>query len=138
MGSQIDELLEKYWNGETSLEEEKRIKDHFKSTPTLSQDGKYFRYLAKEKNTTYEGPMVFKKSKTWLSVAATVTVGVITAALAINEANKDPFAIDDPQKALQATREALMMISSSLNEAQDHTMELTKINKAKEELQEDS
>lgn len=139
MGSQIDDLLEKYWKGETSLEEEKVIKSHFKSNPALTEDGSYFRFLAKQKEGTYEGSKAQPKSnKTWLSAAATITIGLVTALLVFNDAKKDPFAIDDPQEALEATRKALMMIGGELNEGQQHTMELTKINKAKEELQDES
>ena len=78
------------------------------------------------------------KSKTWLSAAATITIGLITAVLVFNDANKDPFAEEDPEKALEATRNALMMIGAGLNEGQIHAMELTKFNKAKEELQKES
>ncbi|WP_421762866.1 hypothetical protein [Ekhidna sp.] len=138
MGSQIDKLLEKYWNGETSLEEEKVIKRHFKSNPALSNEGHYFRYLANKKSAKYEGSKSITSKKTWISAAATITIGVLTAALVFNDAKKDPFAIEDPEKALQATREALMMIGSELKQGQNHTLELTKINKAKEELQEES
>ncbi len=138
MESQIDKLLQKYWNGDTSLEEEQVIKSHFKSNPSLNNESHYFRYLANQKSVKYEKPKAFNKKKTWVSVAATVTVGIITAALVFNDANKDPFAIEDPEKALQATKEALMMISSELKQGQNHTLELTKINKAKEELKEDS
>ncbi len=138
MGSQIDKLLEKYWNGETSLEEEKVIKSHFKSNPALNNEGHYFRFLAKQKTQKYEGSKAISRKKAWLSAAATITIGVITAALVFNDAKKDPFAIDDPEKAFQATKKALMMIGSELNQGQNHTLELTKINKAKEELQEDS
>lgn len=138
MGSQIDKLLEKYWNGETSLEEEKVIKSHFKSNPALNNEGHYFRYLAKQQAQKYEGSKAMSTRKAWLSAAATITIGVITAALVFNDAKKDPFAIDDPEKAFQATKEALMMIGAELNQGQSHTLELTKINKAKEELQEES
>ncbi|MEQ9467106.1 MAG: hypothetical protein RLN88_06805 [Ekhidna sp.] len=139
MGSQIDKLLEKYWQGETSLEEEKVIKSHFKSNPGLNNESHYFRYLANQKLVKYEGSSrISRKKATWLSAAATVTIGIITAALVFNDAKKDPFAIEDPEKALQATKEALMMISSELNQGQDHTLELTKFNKAKEELEEES
>ncbi|NQZ77219.1 MAG: hypothetical protein HRT61_14130 [Ekhidna sp.] len=138
MGSQIDKLLEKYWNGETSLEEETLIKEHFKKNPALGNEGQYFRYLADQKKVSYEGSTSTLRKKTWLSAAATITIGLITAGLVFNDAKKDPFAIDDPEKALQATKEALLMIGSELKQGQDHTLELTKINKAKEELQDDS
>lgn len=138
MGSQIDKLLEKYWNGETSLEEEAVIKDHFKKNPSLASDGHYFRYLARQKEVQYEGKKSFRNHKAWLSAAATISIGLITAVLVFNDAKKDPFAIDDPEKALRATKEALMMIGSELNEGQSHTLELRKFNKAEEELKEDS
>ncbi|WP_420318286.1 hypothetical protein [Ekhidna sp.] len=138
MGSQIDKLLEKYWNGETSLEEEKVLKAHFKSNPALTNEGHYFRYLSKEKSVKYEGVKNSSKKRAWISAAATITIGIITAALVFNDANKDPFAIEDPEKAFEATKNALMMISGELQEGQNHTLELTKFNKAKEELQEDS
>ena len=139
MGSQIEDLLEKYWKGETNLEEEKIIKRHFKSNPALSGDGTYFRYLAKQKEMKFEGSKsIIQNKKTWLSAAATITIGIVTAALVFNDARKDPFAIDDPEKAFQATKEALMMIGAEINEGQNHAMELIKFNKAKEELQEET
>ena len=138
MGSQIDKLLEKYWKGETSLEEEKVVKAHFKSNVSLTNEGQYFRFLEKQKATKFEGSRAVSRQKAWLSAAATVTIGLVTAALVFNDAKKDPFAIDDPEKAFQAAREVLMMIGSELNQGQNHTLELTKINKAKKELQEDS
>ena len=138
MGSQIDKLLEKYWNGETSLEEERVIKAHFKSNPALTSEGHYFRYLANEKQVKYEGSKGINKKRAWLSAAAAITVGLITAVLVFNDANKDPFAIEDPEKAFEATKNALMMISGELKEGKEHTLELSKFNKAQEELQEDS
>ena len=139
MGSQIDNLLEKYWKGETSLDEEAVIKSHFRSNPSLTGDGTYFRYLSKQKEVKIEKPKsIMKSKKTRFSAAATITIGVITAVLILNDARKDPFAIEDPEKAFQATKNALMMIGTEINQGQKHTLELTKINKAKEELQEDS
>ena len=139
MESQIEELLHKYWEGETSLEQEQLIKSYFKSNPSLSHEGHYFRYLNKQRQMSMEQSNdKSKTSRTWLSAAATITIGLITAFLVFNEANKDPFAEEDPEKAPEATRNALMMIGAGLNEGQIHAMELTKFNKAKEELQEDS
>ncbi len=138
MESPIEQLIEKYWNGETTLEEEKRVKSHFVENPALSKESDYFRFLKKEQEVKFN-PKVKKNSRrTWLSAAATVAIGLITAALVLQESNKDPFAIEDPQRALEETRRALMMIGSGLNEGQSYALELTKINKAKEELKEES
>jgi len=138
MESPIEQLIEKYWNGETSLDEEKRVKKHFRNNPALSKESDYFRFLKKEQEVTFDQKVSKNSKRTWLSAAATIAVGLITAALVLQESQKDPFAIDDPQQALEETRRALMMIGSGLNEGQSYAMELTKINKAKNELQEDS
>jgi hypothetical protein len=138
MESPIEELIEKYWNGETTLSEEKRVKDHFKINPALSKESEYFRFLKKEQEVTFDKKVSKNSKKTWLSAAATIAVGLITAALVLQESNKDPFAIDDPEQALEETKRALMMIGLGLNEGQSYAMELTKINKAKDELKEES
>ena len=134
MESRIKELLEKYWAGETSLEEEKIIQEYFKENPSLTEEGQYFRAIAANQKLTYKGevpgkPKIFRKQ--WLSVAATVAVGVITAIIALDNSRKDdPFAVTDPQEAYEVTRQALMMISSNLNETRQYPAELSKINKA--------
>lgn len=138
MESPIEELIDKYWNGETTLEEEKRVKEHFKLNPALSKESQYFRFLKKEQEVRFDQKVRKNSKRTWLSAAATIAVGLITAALVLQESKEDPFAIDDPEKALEETRRALMMIGSGLNEGQSYAMELTKINKAKDELKEDS
>ena len=138
MGSPIDELLEKYWNGETTLEEEQQVKSHFKSNPGLTKESEYFRFLKKEQDVKFERKVSKNSKRTWLSAAATVAVGLITALLVLQESNKDPYAIDDPEKALEETKRALLMIGSGLNEGQSYAMELTKINKAKDQLEEES
>ncbi len=134
MESRIKELLDKYWAGETSLEEEKVIKQYFKENPSITEEGQYFRAIAANKKLTYNGevpgkPRIFKKQ--WLSVAATVTIGVFTALVALDSSRKeDPFAVTDPKEAYEVTRQALMMISSNLNESRQYPAELNKINKA--------
>lgn len=138
MESQIDKLLEKYWKGETTLDEEKVIKAHFRNNPALSNESHYFRYLSNQKNVHYHKPSSMFGKKTWISAAATIAIGLMTAVLVFDDAKKDPFAIEDPEKAFEATKAALMMISGELQEGQSHTLELSKFNKAQEELQEDS
>lgn len=139
MGSQINELIEKYWNGETSLEEEQMIKNHFKADPSLAMEGTYFRYLNKQKEKSMKEQQVASKvKKTWISAAATVTIGLLTAFLILNDSRKDPFAEENPEQAMEVARKALLMIGAGLNEGQNHAMELTKINKVKDELQKPS
>ncbi len=137
MESQIEKLIERYWKGETTLDEEKQIKMHFKTSPALSKESEYFRFLKKEREVKLDQKIKAPSRRRWIPAAATVTIGLITALLVIQE-SKDPYAINDPEKALEETRKALMMIGAGLNEGQSYAMELTKINKAKEELEEES
>ncbi|MEQ9404459.1 MAG: hypothetical protein RIM99_12775 [Cyclobacteriaceae bacterium] len=136
MESPIERLIEKYWNGETTLDEEKKVKQYFKTNPALSLESEYFRFLKKKQSIKFDQKVKKNSKRTWLSAAATVTIGLITALLVLQEA-KDPYAIDDPQKALEEAKKALMMIGSGLNDGQSYAMELNKINKAKEELKEE-
>ena len=51
----IEQLLEKYWNCETSLEEEKVLRDYFSSNASAeahSDAASLFRYFEKERNRT--------------------------------------------------------------------------------------
>ena len=134
----IDQLVEKYWNGETSIEEEKQVKAYFKANPALSKQAEYFRFLKKEQEVKFDHKAKNNAKRTWLSAAATIAVGILTAVLVLQERNKDPFAIEDPERALEETKKALMLIGAGLNEGQSYTLELSKINKAKEELSEES
>ncbi len=136
MESRIKALLDKYWAGETSLEEEAEIKAYFKENPSLSNDGQYFRAIAATGELKYKGdtPGKYKfPGRQWMSVAATVTIGLMVAIFAITDSRKeDPFAVTDPKEAYEVTKQALMMISSNLNESQMYSKELKKINKAEE------
>lgn len=140
MGSQIDQLMEKYWAGTTSLQEEEEIKDFYKNNPSLAPTGLYFRSLKKsaevESKKSFSNPRkpLFKR----LSVAATIVIGIVVGAVVLQDASKrNDFEIDDPQEAYEIVRSALMKMSSSMNEGAAYSGELKKLNKAEELLKKD-
>lgn len=140
MESQIDELIEKYWEGNTSLEEEKQIKAYFKENPSLAPQGLYFRDLEQKSkirsNQKFANPGK-KTLKAWMSVAATISIGVFVGLMVLRDAGqRNDFEIEDPQEAYEITKKALMMMSTSLNEGQVYSTELQKLNKAEEILKE--
>jgi len=52
---QLDELLQKYWNAETSLEEEQLLKEFFAREPVpeaLRETASLFRYFERQKNVS--------------------------------------------------------------------------------------
>ena len=140
MGSQIDKLMEKYWAGTTSLQEEEEIKVYFKENPSLAPTGLYFRSL--KKSAEVESKKSFSTPKRHLmrrfSVAATIIIGIAVGAVALQDANRqNDFEIDDPQEAYEIARTVLMKMSSSLNEGKAYSGELKKLYKAKELLKKD-
>ena len=124
--NKMEALLEKYFEGETSIAEENELKDYFSSSnvaPHLEQYRPLFGYFteAKEQKFTNEVLLVSKKRKiAWLSIAASIVVlmGVGTYSYfnenAVNE-NKELGTYDDPKEAFEATQKALAMLSDNVN-----------------------
>ncbi|MEP4532307.1 MAG: hypothetical protein ABJ004_04425 [Cyclobacteriaceae bacterium] len=135
MESRIKELQEKYWAGETTLAEEAELKAYFKSNPSLTAQGRYFQAVntkAKKPGVTFKHPRRAGWKSRW-SVAAAVLVGIMTAAIVIQDSRSgDNFLVEDPKEAYEITRKALMMVSSGLNEGKTYSKEIGHINKAEQ------
>ncbi|OMQ10054.1 hypothetical protein [[Flexibacter] sp. ATCC 35103] len=137
--NKIEDILEKYFQGETSIAEEKELKDYF-SSPNVAQHLEqykpmfgYFSQVKEQKSTqelknlarTDEAiPLKTKKRNVaWLSIAASVVVllGVGTY-FYVSEKNAPPAiaqselgTYDDPEEALAATQKALALLSNNVN-----------------------
>jgi hypothetical protein len=124
--NKIETLLEKYFQGETSIAEENQLRDYFSSpnvSPNLEQYKPIFGYLALAKEQNFEQKIVLKSKKrnlAWLSIAASVVVllGIGTYSYFnyynINQ-NQDLGTYDDPEIAFRETQKALSMLSTHLN-----------------------
>ena len=122
----IENLLEKYFEAETSIAEEKELKDYFASSdvaPPLEQYKPIFGYVvqAKQEQFTATIPLKTKKRKSvvWLSVAASVVVLLGVGLFTYNNYNQakseDLGTYDDPEVAFRETQKALALISESVN-----------------------
>ena len=83
----IKKLLEKYWAGESSVSEEREIKEYFKNNPSHANEGLYFAGLNKQKETkaanTFQHPGKKLDRNNWYSaIAAAVMLGIVAAATA--------------------------------------------------------
>ncbi|MFD2939917.1 hypothetical protein [Flavobacterium notoginsengisoli] len=128
--NKIEEILEKYFQGETSIAEENQLKEYFSSSNVaqhLEQYKPMFGYFsqAKEQKSTYEIPLQTKKRNVaWLSIAASAVVLLgIGSYFFVSEKN-DTTAVasqtelgtyDDPEEALKATQKALALLSNNVN-----------------------
>ena len=128
----IEKLIEKYFEGETSIAEETELKVYFSSSDVeqhLKQYQSIFNYLsqAKEQQSTQQillgstisdtkRPMVI-----WISMAASVLVMVGVGTYLFTKSNQQPTntdeygTYDNPEKALEETERALALVSEHLN-----------------------
>ncbi len=122
----METLLEKYFEGETSIVEENELKNYFSSpdvAPHLEQYKPLFGYFAEAKKENFEKdvPLISKKKKTaWLSIAASIAVLIGAGTYVYFNANEvkennELGTYENPKEALEATQKALAMLSNNVN-----------------------
>jgi hypothetical protein len=122
--NRIETILEKYFQGETSISEEKELKNYFSSSDVaqhLEQYKPLFGYFSKAKNQEFSQSIPLqtkKRNVTWLSIAASVVVllGIITFSyLHQPEEKNDLGTYQSPEAAFEATQKALSLLSENVN-----------------------
>ena len=111
----IEKLLEKYLNAETTIAEEKELKNYFSQgnvAPHLEEYETLFGYFSTSKNERFTKTIQLKSRKLnwkWLSVAASIVllVSVYTG----YQKNQERKA----EKVMADTQMALGMLSANLN-----------------------
>ena len=160
---EIGQLLEKYWNCETSLEEEKVLRDYFNSSEVpdqLKDAADLFRFFEGERKRSLEENFdhdimrsVKKTERTtkvvsmvrWVQVAriaAGVFVVVVAGYFVRNEIIKSQEqqqaqvedTFDDPKDALEETKKALMLISKSFGKAKEGAGKINLFNEAEDKI----
>jgi len=119
----IENLLEKYFEGETTIAEENELRIYFGSSDVaqhLEQYKAMFGYFAKAKEQKFEQKIPLQSKKrnvAWLSIAASVVVllGMFTFYNYDVNQNQDLGTYDDPQKAFEETQKALNLLSKNVN-----------------------
>jgi hypothetical protein len=128
--NKIEIILEKYFQGESTIAEENELKNYFSSSNVaqhLEQYKPLFGYFSqvKEQRLTQEIPLQTKKRNVaWLSIAASAVILLgIGSYLYFNSTNNtvpvvtnsDLGTYDTPEEALAATQKALAMVSHNVN-----------------------
>lgn len=130
----IDNLLKKYWEGETSLEEEKQIKLLLSSTDenTLHNEKTMFSFFENEKKIKYSGKLSSKETKVIkhnfirsISIAASIVMLFAYGTLIYtnngigNQNNIVRHEITDPDEALEITKDALAMLAVNYKKGEE-------------------
>lgn len=124
----IRPLLEKYFDGETSIEDERILKNYFSSdavAPEFSEYKDIFGFYTAEKTLTSTREFPIKKEsniRQILSVAASVVVALGIGFMLLKtqpEVASDLGSFDDPEIALIETQKALALIGQNLNKGKE-------------------
>jgi len=111
----IEQLVEKYLNATTTLQEEEMLRNYFLSenvAPHLQEYQPMFSYFKKSKDEVYTKPIQIKPKKTnlkWLSVAASVVL--LFSVYVGNQYYQQKQA----EKKFAQVKEALKLVSINLN-----------------------
>ena len=111
----IEKLLEKYLNAETSIAEEQTLKNYFSGNqiaPHLVEYQALFSYFTANKSEKFTKPIQLKSNKRnwkWISVAATLLL--IVSVYTGYQKNQEYKA----EKLYNETRDALGLLSANLN-----------------------
>ena len=137
----IEEIIAKYFEGESTLEEERTLSEYFSGNniaPHLVTYKPLFQFVEKEKNQQSDVQIskniTQKKSKPWLAIAAAVCLFAVgTVWIYDAQVNSTPpdGAIDDPELAFEETKKALLLVSENLNKGMNQTVYLSEFNKSK-------
>jgi hypothetical protein len=122
--NRIETILDKYFQGETSISEEKELKIYFSSSDVehhLEQYKPLFGYFSEAAVQEFKQtiPLPSKKHNVkWLSIAASVVVllGISTFTyLHQPEESSDLGTYESPEAAFEATQKALSLLSENVN-----------------------
>ncbi len=157
---QIEQLLEKYWSCETSLDEEQQLRDYFlrEDIPLQWKEAaELFRYFQHQKKDQLTGPAfdeeiirkvqgtapagkMVKMLYNYGRIAAGLLVVVAATYFVRQEIMKSypPEVADtytDPKLAFEETKRALMMIAKGFGKAQNETKKIIIFNEAEDKIQ---
>lgn len=151
--NQLEALIKKYWDCETSLEEEERLREWFRTHEVperFKETASLFSYFDEQKQKAtgehFDKQLVKKlnspKGKTvnlWqtsLRIAAGIAVVAAAIFFVRQEIQDKPelAVMEDQQKAFEETKKALMMISKGFSTAEENAKKINVLNEAEDKV----
>jgi len=121
----IKQTIDKYFDGQTSLQEEKELKKYFSSDNIDTEFLPYknmFKYFSSEKTIQSEKKIVLQRkynTKKWFSMVASVVV-LLSIGFFMQQ-TEDLGTFDDPEIAFIETQKALYLIAENINKGKEKT-----------------
>lgn len=129
----IEPLLDKYWNAESTLEEEKLIRQHYQNREVSeSPEAALFAYFEEQRQKTLQKPVAIRprrrlvQMRYLLSIAASVVILSIAYfgfTFSPDRGNPNHLVADNPEDALQITLDALSIVNGSLEKGEQKVLE---------------
>ncbi len=127
----IESLVEKYLEGNTSISEEKELKEYFLSDKVASHLMQYkelFLFYSESKNErlSKEIKLTIKRKNNfkWLSVAASfVVISTISTFIYLqldNQKHEDLGTFETPEEAFIETHKALQLVATNINSGMEN------------------
>lgn len=142
--NKLESLLKKYDDGETTLKEEKLLKEFFHSekVPNHLQEYKLlFNFSEEEKKILHPGTFKLKSRRNWYSligIAASILIAV--GILTFNQNEQHTFdqnelgTIETPEEAYYKAKETLQMVAQIMNNGKEELVYLEEFNKTKNQI----
>lgn len=140
--NKIEVLINKYFEGETSIPEEKQLRDFFASDEVpenLLQYKSVFGYFseAKKEKAPVSAFAAPKRSFRWMSVAASATILLAIGTFAYfntEQYNESLGSFTDPEIAFQETQQALDLLSLKVNQGVETVQYIDEYDNAKSRI----
>jgi hypothetical protein len=140
----VEQLLEQYFQGETTIAEEKQLKAYFSSNDVAPHLAKYqalFGYFETQKETQFEQKLLLQPRKQftvkWIGIAASFVVlfGLATFYFSTSEPKQEDLGTyNNPEEAFAATQKALLMVSEQVNIGMESVVYLEEYEKTKKTI----
>jgi hypothetical protein len=140
----VEQLLEQYFEGTTTIAEEKQLKTYFSSNDVAPHLAKYqalFGYFETQKEIHFDQklPLQPRKQNTvkWMGIAASFVVlfGWATFYFSTPEPKQDDLGTyDNPEGAYAATQKALLMVAEQVNVGMESVSHLNEYEKTKKSI----
>ena len=139
----LEFLLKRYDDGETSLEEEKLLKNYFleeKVPEHLEHYKMIFNFSEEERKIHYPGKFKLKSGRKWyaigLAASVLITIGIFT--FQENEqqnlTQNELGTIENPEEAYYKAKETLQMVAQIMNNGKEELVYLEEFNKTKNQI----
>lgn len=137
----IKNLLIKYEEGNTSIEEERILQKYFTSGDVPAHLKEYqsmFSFTANAREHRYNGKMLPQKKRkrfAWMGIAASIVIAM-GIFLAVNNPTEELShqslgTIEDPEEAYLKARETLLLVSQAFNTGKEDLTYVEEFDKAK-------